>query len=148
MCAHWEGQKGVDHCIALGTMHTWFASVTVMKNFGQSRSHGNSRLPVTSSYSRQASAQTSQAAWVLLASSAVFVVLLAASSISGDLTHSVARFLQKHIQVHRQPVQPELQRFANSFCLQMSSICPMQQYDRTKQVCDMTWEWMADSACL
>jgi len=102
------GQTGVDHCITLGTMHTWLASVTVMKNFGQSRSDGNSTLPVTSSYSRQASAHTSEAAWVLLACSAVFDVLLAASSISGDLTHSVPRFLQQHIQVHEQILQPEL----------------------------------------
>lgn len=149
MCAHWEGQVGVDRCIALGTMHTRLASVTVMKNFGQSRSDGNSRLPVTSSYSRQASAHTSQAAWVLPACSvAACVVLLAASSISGDLTHSVPRFLQQHIQVHGQPWPPELQRFANSCCLQMSSICPMQPCDRSKQVCDMTWELMANSACL
>lgn len=137
MFAHWEAQIGVDHCIALGTMHTWFASVTVMKNFGQSRSHGNSRLPVTSSYSRQASAHTSQAAWVLLACSAVFVVLLAASSISGDLTHSVPRFLQQHIQVHGQPLQPELQQLATSCCLQISSMYLTQQNGRSKGVrCD------------
>ena len=129
-------------------MPTWFASVTVMKNFGQSRSEGNSRLPVTSSYSRQASAHTSQAAWVLLACSAVFDVLLAASSISGDLTHSVPRFLQQHTQVQKQPLKPKSQQVANSYCLHMSTIYPMQQYGRSKQVCDMTWEWMADSACL